>query len=175
MTSSNENIFRVTGLFVRGIHRSPVNSSHRGKSRGTLMFSLICVWTNIRINIGDASDLRRHPAHYDDIVMYPDVIARIICRYIFNNTQLEKFPFIWRQLVSFETLLINNCSDGPKGNPVIALHVKDSNWLHLFIWHEYSTGHWIGILFCLGHKLRCLHVLYVLRNGDNFCLTVSEN
>ena len=30
--------------FVRGIHRSPVNSPHKGQSRGALMFSLICAW-----------------------------------------------------------------------------------------------------------------------------------
>ena len=32
--------------FVRGIHRSPVNSPHKGQWRGALMFSLICVWIN---------------------------------------------------------------------------------------------------------------------------------
>ena len=31
MTSSNGNIFRVTGPFVRGIPRSPVNSPHKGQ------------------------------------------------------------------------------------------------------------------------------------------------
>ena len=30
--------------FVRGVHRSPVNSPHKGQWRGALMFSLICVW-----------------------------------------------------------------------------------------------------------------------------------
>ena len=30
--------------FVRGIHRLPVNSPHKGQWRGTLMFSLICAW-----------------------------------------------------------------------------------------------------------------------------------
>ena len=30
--------------FVRGIHRSPVNSPHNGQWRGALMFSLICTW-----------------------------------------------------------------------------------------------------------------------------------
>ena len=30
--------------FVRGIHRSPVNSPHKGQWRGALMLSLICVW-----------------------------------------------------------------------------------------------------------------------------------
>ena len=32
--------------FVRGIHRSPVNSPHKGQWRWALMFSLICVWIN---------------------------------------------------------------------------------------------------------------------------------
>ena len=44
MTSSNGNIFRVTGPFVRGIHRSPVNSHHKGQWWGALMFSFICAW-----------------------------------------------------------------------------------------------------------------------------------
>ena len=41
MTSSNGNIFRVTGPLC-GIQRSPVNSPHKGQWRGSLMFSLIC-------------------------------------------------------------------------------------------------------------------------------------
>ena len=32
--------------FMRGIHRSTVNSPHRGQWRGALIFSLICVWIN---------------------------------------------------------------------------------------------------------------------------------
>ena len=54
---------------VRGIHRSPVNSPHKGQWRGALMFSLNCVWINGWINNRDAGDLRRHRAHYDVIVM----------------------------------------------------------------------------------------------------------
>ena len=49
--------------FVRGIHRSPANSAHRGQWRGALMFSLICAWTNSWANNRGASDLRRHRAH----------------------------------------------------------------------------------------------------------------
>ena len=36
--------------FVRGIHRSPVISPHKGQWRGALMFSLICAWINARVN-----------------------------------------------------------------------------------------------------------------------------
>ena len=55
--------------FVRGIHRSPVNSSHKGQWRGTLMFSLICAWINGWVNNREDAALRRHRAHYDVIVM----------------------------------------------------------------------------------------------------------
>ena len=56
--------------FVRGIHRSPVNSPHKGQWRGALMFSLICAWSiNGRVNNRETGDLRRHRAHYDVIVM----------------------------------------------------------------------------------------------------------
>ena len=55
--------------FVRGIHRSPVNSPHKGQWRGALMFSLICVGINDWVNNREAGDLRRYRAHYDVIVM----------------------------------------------------------------------------------------------------------
>ena len=55
--------------FVRGIHRSPVNSPHKGQWRGALMFSLICAWINAWVNNREAGDLRRHRGHYDVIVM----------------------------------------------------------------------------------------------------------
>ena len=55
--------------FVRGIHRSPVNSPHKGQWRGALIFPFICAWINGWVNIREAGDLRRHRAHYDVIVM----------------------------------------------------------------------------------------------------------
>ena len=55
--------------FVRGIHRSHVNSPHKGQWRGALMFSLVCAWMNGWVNNGKAGDLRRQRAHYDAFVM----------------------------------------------------------------------------------------------------------
>ena len=55
--------------FVPGIHRPPVNFPHKGQWRGTLMFSLICVWINGWVNNREAGDLRCYRAHYDVIVM----------------------------------------------------------------------------------------------------------
>ena len=61
--------FSVSLAFVWGIHRSLVNSPHKGKWHGVLMFSLICTWINAWVNNCEAGDLRRHHAHYDIIVM----------------------------------------------------------------------------------------------------------
>ena len=51
--------------FVRGIHRSPVNSPHKDQWRRDLMFSLICAWIGSWVNNREAGDLRRHRTHYD--------------------------------------------------------------------------------------------------------------
>ena len=55
--------------FVRGIHRSPGKSPHKGQWRGALMFSLTCDWTNGWVNNKEAGDLRRHRAQYGVTVM----------------------------------------------------------------------------------------------------------
>ena len=68
MTSSNGNIFRVTGHLCEeftGDRWSP----HKGQWRGALMFSLICVWINGWVNNREAGDLRRYRAHHDVTVM----------------------------------------------------------------------------------------------------------
>ena len=83
--------------FVRGIHRSPVNSPHKGQWRGALMFSLICICINGWVNNHEAGDLRRDRAHYDVSVMshcilwyctiYPDIIPQ------FHNVVAQRCPF----------------------------------------------------------------------------------
>ena len=65
MTSSNGNIFRVTGPLC-GV---PVKSPHKGQWRGALMFTWICIWINGWVNNHEAGDLRRHRGHYDVNVM----------------------------------------------------------------------------------------------------------
>ena len=83
--------------FVWGIHRSPVNSTHKGQWRGALMFSLICAWINGWVNNGAAGDLRRHRAHYDVTIMshahershalYTYSICTVACTCEYNVTE----------------------------------------------------------------------------------------
>ena len=79
MTWSNGNIFRVTDILC-GIHRSPMNSYHKGQWRSALMFSFICAWINGWVHNRDFGELRRHRAHYD-------VIAMLYVSNVYTSTQ----------------------------------------------------------------------------------------
>ena len=66
MTSSNGNIFRVTGHLCReftGYRSIPITKAN------VTEFSLIFAWINGWVNNREAGDLRRHRAHYDVIVI----------------------------------------------------------------------------------------------------------
>ena len=68
MTSSNGNIFRITGPLYgefTGLGEFPA----QGQWRGALMFSLIYAWINDWVNNREVGDLRCHRGHYDVIVM----------------------------------------------------------------------------------------------------------
>ena len=78
--------------FVREIHRSPVNSPHKGQWRGAFMFSLTCAWTNGWVNNRNTRDLRRHRSHYDVSII------------ISNNFVFHKL--IWNILYKSLTFLL---------------------------------------------------------------------
>ena len=64
MTSLNDHIFPRYWPFVRRVHRSPVNSTHKGQCRGPSCFGMICAWTKGWVNNLDAGGLRCNRAHY---------------------------------------------------------------------------------------------------------------
>ena len=69
--------------FVWGIHRSAVNSPHKGQWGGTLRFSLICAWTNGWANNREAGDFIRHRPHYNVTVMH---------WYMLDLASIRRFP-----------------------------------------------------------------------------------
>ena len=77
--------------FARGIHRSPVNSPHKGQWRGGLMFSLIYAWINDWVNNHEAGDLRHHRVHYDVIVLRWQEASLCLTGSAFVNTKGKKF------------------------------------------------------------------------------------
>ena len=88
--------------FVRGIHRSPVTSPHKGQWRGALIFSLICVWIKGWVNNREAGDLRRYRGHYDVSVMEVAELTRY-CISCFHQYWLK----LWLRKCWAPGILIN--------------------------------------------------------------------
>ena len=70
MTSSNGNIFRVTGHLC-GEFTGHGWIPHTKASDAELWCFFICAWINGWVNNREAGDLRRHRVHYDVMVMPP--------------------------------------------------------------------------------------------------------
>ena len=91
MTSSNWNIFRVTGHLCREFTGHRWIPRTKASERGALMFSLICARINGWVSNREADDLRRHRAHYDVIIM------NLWCKVSMRNKL--QFDFRWMILV----------------------------------------------------------------------------
>ena len=67
-------------LFVRGIHRSPVDCPHKGQWRGASMFPfylpVICAWTIDLENNRNVGDLRRH---LYDVTVMTSLLTKLLC------------------------------------------------------------------------------------------------
>ena len=69
-TSSNGNIFRVTGPLCGEFTGQRWISRTKASDAELWFFSLICAWMNGWVSNREAGDLRRQDAHYDVTVMY---------------------------------------------------------------------------------------------------------
>ena len=112
--------------FVRGIHRSPVNSPHKGQWPRALMFSLICVWINGWINNREAGDLRRHRTHCDVIVM------GILFSWNSNDKSLPLWKFVFVKQLAQQKMAIQ-CID-----TAAPIYLRD-RWKHCLVWIEFPS------------------------------------
>ena len=122
--------------FVRGIHRSPVNSPHKGQWRWPLIFSLICVWINRWVNNREAGDLRRNQAHCDVIVMVSRLTNETKCHNIYDfasTTEIRVLKSVLQPvlLFDFDTQLKMHRTPGTK--PLLFKH-KLIDWIITMHW-----------------------------------------
>ena len=129
--------------FVRGIHRSPVNSPHKGQWRVALMFSLICVWVNDWVNNREAGDLRHYRAHYDVTVM---------CSSNFECTVLE--------LIIQNSSLDTHCEIGPRWTQQNVSYQRPT-LIHVMAWCRQATLH---VLYAIDFGAKVL--TYSTRNFE---------
>ena len=142
-------LFPHNWSFVRGIHRPPVNSPHKGQRRGALMFSLICARINGWVNNREAGELRRYRAHYNVIVMHWILNSMEISLHSSRSLQIKgskilhmagklccrgmcKNFAIWRRIIDSKAIFQSNlnCEQNRKWN---GAHEPDYNPLRRLI------------------------------------------
>ena len=141
MTSSNGNIFRVTGHLCGEFPRFPGNSSHKGQWRRTLMFSSICAWINDWVNNREAGDLRRYRTGYDVIVMinHPPDLGNIVDLYEEDIFLQNTTVILWRCLyvLSLFSVIVQ------KATWIIGRedywHYKYESWDDILTHYKYSV------------------------------------
>ena len=96
--------------FVRGIHRWPVNSPHKGQWHGTLVFSLTYTRIHGWVNNREAGDLRRHRSHYDVNLM--QCTSKIYYQSVILLRKYQKLRNCWwiSSQVDFLLCVISPCT-----------------------------------------------------------------
>ena len=122
--------------FVRKIHRSLLNSTHKGQWRGALMFSIICAWTNGWVNNLEAGDSRHHRAHYDVTVM--DTRSYKTFRPLTPNVMFFKLP----RTIFLPSLSWQHISHGAHQSSLIG------DWKFVFHTNKNELWHEIAYNFC---------------------------
>ena len=105
--------------FMRWIHRSPVNSPHKGQWRRTLIFSLICTRINGWVNYGEAGDLRRHCVHYDVTVMQ----------------EISMYNHLWYHIERMDNFFISHLI-----NAMRIIYFKNPHTTYHMPWHPISPS-----------------------------------
>ena len=120
--------------FVRGIHRSPVNSPHKGQWREALMFSLICARINGWVNNREAGDL---------VFGYPlyryRYCIRIYCILCFRNiTLIVDFMRLFTLIIVLINIIFYQCVL----NAFISYHCIFCVFIHLCIESRGLATYW---------------------------------
>ena len=92
MTSSNGNIFRVTGHLYGGF------TGYKGQWRGPLMFTLICVWIYDWVNNREAGGLRRYRAQYDVTPMMTFPFQKLLIQLTDSDRFTTSADEVWSML-----------------------------------------------------------------------------
>ena len=127
--------------FVRGIHRSPVNSRTKASDAELcMMFSLICAWIKGWVNNREGGDLRLHRAHYD--------VAQM------SGT------FVWRVTGMFYSFC----------ETLSGAFIRGSRALLWFIWHVQSTRYVIDPCTTEHRYWQChVHCILAINTSSLFC------
>ena len=142
MTSSNGNIFRVTGPLCGELTSHQWIPLIKTSDAELWFFSLIYAWTNGWTKNRDSGDLRRHRDQYDVRAIYH---SNLIIRYRCSIKSIKIFVSVMLQRNGYH-------HSGHKTKFPLPF-----NWMHFTVsvfTGNYLTKHWWKILyFCISRQL----------------------
>ena len=106
MTSSNGNIFGVTGHLCREFTGPRWIPRTKASDAELWRFLLICVWINSWVSNHEAVDLRRYRAHYDGIVMMWSVVPNA---FHWGDCGIQEPARYWKMTVVTVMILSFQC------------------------------------------------------------------
>ena len=117
------------------------------------MFSLICAWTNIWANNGDAVDFKCHHAHYDIIVIKFVIIGCAWSCQIFGVANVDIFATWWWPLHSIIMVpktssirAVTSSIIGRHERKLWEFHLEWKThlvvWLHIGLWSRQEIASW---------------------------------
>ena len=140
MTSSNGNIFRVTGHLCGEF-------TGDAQRRGALMFSLICTRINGWVNNREAGNLRRHSAHCDVMVMKENTSNFTLCIGIVPADDLTRLnargPFYGQGLTSIPAWIKSYMSSKVWGEIIYPFPNFNSCTIEVWKWISNFIPHFI--------------------------------
>ena len=154
--------------FVWWIHRSQVNSPHKGQWRGALVFSLICVWINGCVNNGEAGDLRRYRSHYDVTVIIsrsrPKSRTRFVISWSYQNVLQHPKPCSSIYVLVYMVIIVSSNDASPIWWQAITLIILTKIYCQL---EEQNAVNYELIDFLSG---KCIWKCHFLQNISHFVL-----
>ena len=146
MTSSNGNIFRVTGHLC-GEFTGPRWLPRTKASDAELWYFFICVWINDWVNNREAGDFRRYRAHYD-------VIVTIACNFLATNRTCRVGPEDTRYKAAAGSGLVEEWIYRGSFLEYKAISIK----------HRYMAAHYVYQYVCDINHIIIYHHIWTKRN-----------
>ena len=173
MTPLNGNNCRDTGHLCGKLTGHRWIPRIKAQWRGTLMFSLICVWINGRVKNREIGDLRRHRTHYDVTVVVVKTLHQNVhyCD-ITMSAMVHVMAFTTRQQT------ITWASRGPyKYLSISAIDIGFRHTSpHIYTIHDPNMYLSITLLLCITKDLLIKnHVLLHLQYRDDNCTNTNPS
>ena len=144
MTSSNGNIFCVTGPLCGEFTGHRWFPLIKASEAGLWCFSLICAWTKAWVNNREACNLRRHRAHYVVSVMTPTQTWPVALKQFLMHIIFDGYTLLWKSVPSHHFLnnVANITASWDVQNVMLITSHNSGQWSDVIEYRLHAKNRW---------------------------------